>query len=278
VKKVRVVPNAMGPSFMIPFEICYQTDMSSSVISFPDTYRLTPKHHQLMVATRPRKAIGRLHRRIFYCSYIATCHEVIHTFQPLWGQKDNSLLSWSNEFDASFPCNSLLWQICSPSSSSSSSFSSTSSSSSSSSFDIGKIQEIMKDIVWEGLREELMLELFDTGLRAYRSWKPPVLKQYCRWRDNFGLIPPDAWVNKDANLVSEFKEVVSLDCFYSDFSSLQAQLNLIFRERRGDVHFFVMHGKSTMEKQILSNGGSPEMRKLFSATSKTNDEYKKNRV
>jgi len=247
-KRFKVVPNAIsGESFMVQFEICYQTNMESYCISYPDTYRLTTAHHLEMVRTRKRQALGRLHRRIMICSYVATCHEVIHAFQGAYGQVDGTQMGWSSEHDASYPCNSLLWQICNPKPL-------TVEKDKKLETALSEINKTLltKGLIWEGLREDLMLELVDTGLKAYKSWDKKTVEQYQIWRDGFGLIAPNDAINKNSTVVSEFKEVLSLDCFTSDLPYLEAQLNLIFRDRKGDIYKCEVEPRSVTERATLT--------------------------
>lgn len=196
-----------GEDFMIPYEVSFQTD-GVREMCFPDPYRLSEQHLKLLMG--PSTNRGRFFRRHFYACLKTTCHEMLHSIQALAKQVDNKHCSWSSEHDASVASNSLFWAIA-------------------------QCPEL-KDIFQPGLAESILLYSLEGNLRTWAGWPAEYKSEYMKWRNAFGLVSPGEIISSQPRVDTVFKGLVGIENTYFEPEQLQAQLDLLFKDRTGDVY------------------------------------------
>lgn len=210
----KVKPTVLsGASFMLPFECSFETNVGERVLSYPDVYDLPEKHFEYMLKRYRKPNAGALYIHLYHLCYYVMCHEVIHCVQHAAKQKDSNPLSWSAEHDASFVSLSLFRGIAAR-------------------------KDTIKTVLFHaGLLDQVLAIAYTQAVAYKKRWTPICEEEYKRWRNSFAMEAPNAAVGNNSQLTSEFKEVLAVEYFFDGDDELQAQLDLLFKDRTGNVYF-----------------------------------------
>jgi hypothetical protein len=208
--EVKLVRNvSSGDEAMVPFEVAFETNMAWRAVSWPDPFSLSERHLREMMRRFGVRSIGRFLRDFYVKSFSVLCHEALHCVQGAAAQRDPDPFGWSAEHDAAFAGESLLWELAH--------------------------YPPLSDVFYPGFLFEILSHDVRVALRMKHSWPQEVRQAYNRWRDSCGLFAPPVEISRDAGLSFEFTYVVGVESMHEEPLEFQAQLELIFRSRTGNV-------------------------------------------
>jgi hypothetical protein len=208
VKPTPITPS--GEEFMVQFEISYQANFAGKQLNFPHPELYSDAHFQYLMDEYQigRKGRGRARRDVYYWCFDRVCHEANHFIQGLAEQKDSNGQGWSAEHDASIPAYSLLWAVFA---------------------DPENAKQFPR-----GIAAEVLSKTMRDDFSIRKKWTDDEKKHYAVWREAFGLKAPS--IDERNSLVSSFCGAISMDHFTTDSKQLGALLQVLFKDRKGDVY------------------------------------------